>query len=71
MKLCIDCKFFEPEYFLFLFPMPAKFAKCGKSVNPVDYLVDGVSKAYCTTNRMDFKYREVCGPEGKWFEEKK
>lgn len=70
-KLCNNCEFFKPEF------LGNKFGKC--SLFPIkiennNYLIDGSKKvivhdhSYCSTAR---KFEDMCGIEGKKFQEKK
>lgn len=73
-KLCCDCKFFVKDFLTM-----KKFGKCalfpkdqnqGEEEN-MDYLVDGIKSkhdlSYCSIAR---RYKNMCGPEGTFYEKK-
>jgi len=76
-KLCVNCKFFKNEYIIF-----NRFGKCSlfpKDEEPIDkndihFLVDGTKNIkeieyyFCSTAR---NYDDMCGKEGKRFQQKK
>ncbi len=73
-KLCIDCKFYKNNFFT-----NSKFGKCSlflKDEHDDYFLVNGKNNIeyyqysgyyYCSTSR---KYDNMCGNEGKFYEEK-
>lgn len=74
-KFCRDCKFFTKDFFL-----THKFGKCSLFPTEADedednryFLVDGINRnnkpeyTFCSTARA---CKEMCGPEGKFYEKK-
>lgn len=71
-NLCVDCKFFRKTFLL-----PNRLGKCAlfpyiKEQEASTFLVDGISFStidyeYCSIVR---EYRDICGKEGKKFQNK-
>jgi hypothetical protein len=71
-KFCINCKFYKKDFISF-----SEFGKCTKFLytdENCNYLVNGKPihnfdhLHYCSTAR---KFENMCGKEGKFYEEKK
>ena len=69
-KLCKNCKHIRRNWITYLF-VGDEFSKCGRPVNPD--LVSGKTelKNYCSIERKYWYSIDACGPEGKYFEERK
>ena len=68
-KLCKDCKYISPFKFAFWARPIYRLSRCLHPAPEVN-LVSGEREVgeFCSILRMELAHREVCGPEGKWWE---
>ena len=70
MKLCKNCKHFEPAKNLSYEPDKMAFGKCGRTEREYTSPIDGrkivTQKSYCTVERSGVT-ADCCGLEAKYF----
>jgi hypothetical protein len=64
VKLCKDCRFFNPKGVKF--NHIHDFSRC-EHLSSLTSVVDGSSMETCNSSR---RQKDLCGPEGKWWEAK-
>lgn len=73
-KFCKDCKYCKRDWDEVIFFRGYQYAECRhpnfKNVSPVDGKPTH-SQKFCSIERKDWVGIDVCGPEGKYFEEKR
>ena len=60
MKLCVNCKYYDNSNFI-------GHEECGRTISPVD----GKPRELCVVERRSAVHEDVCGAEGKYWEERK
>lgn len=76
-KLCINCKHSRRDWIwnLMIFDTEAyQFDKCHRKAtirnSPINGKPEIVEVNYCSCERMQSTFTDVCGPEGKYYQEK-
>ena len=76
-KLCINCKHSRRDLIFktfFLDTEAYQFDKCYRKAtirnSPINGKPEIVEVNFCSSERMKSTYMDVCGPEGKYYEEK-